>query len=208
MLQILAATTNKHKIQEFQSMLDASADSGRVCIISPDTIKDFPEIIENGATFEENARIKASQAARYADMAAFADDSGLEVAALGGAPGIYSARYGGENATYPEKMAKILKELENASDRRARFVCVIALAYRGDIVETFRGEVTGRIAPEPRGTDGFGYDPIFIPDGYDKTFGELGEEVKSRISHRARAFALAADFVHRELQTMDDFEFV
>ena len=208
MLQILAATTNKHKIQEFQSMLDVSADSGRVCIISPDTIKDFPEIVENGTTFEENARIKASQAARYADMAAFADDSGLEVAALGGAPGIYSARYAGENATYPEKMAKILKELENASDRRARFVCVIALAYRGDIVETFRGEVTGRIAPEPRGTEGFGYDPIFIPDGYDKTFGELGEEIKSRISHRARAFALAADFVHRELQTMDDFEFV
>ena len=208
MLQILAATTNKHKIQEFQAMLDASADSGRVCIISPDTIRGFPEIVENGATFEENARIKASQAARYADMVAFADDSGLEVAALGGAPGIYSARYGGENATYPEKMAKILKELENASDRRARFVCVIALAYRGDIVETFRGEVTGHIAPEPRGMEGFGYDPIFIPDGYDKTFGELGEEIKSRISHRARAFALAADFVHRELQTMDDFEFV
>jgi len=208
MLQILAATTNKHKIQEFQAMLDASADSGRVSIISPDTILGFPEIVENGTTFEENARIKAGQAARYADMAAFADDSGLEVAALGGAPGIYSARYGGENATYAEKMAKILKELENASDRRARFVCVIALAYRGDIVETFRGEVTGRIAFEPRGTDGFGYDPIFIPDGYDKTFGELGEEVKSKISHRARAFALAADFVHRELQTMDDFEFV
>lgn len=208
MLQILAATTNKHKIQEFQAMLDASADSGRVCIISPDTIKGFPEIVENGSTFEENARIKAGQAARYADMAAFADDSGLEVAALGGAPGIYSARYAGENASYQEKMAKILKELENASDRRARFVCVIALAYRGDIVETFRGEVTGRIAPEPRGMQGFGYDPIFIPDGYDQTFGELGEEIKSRISHRARAFALAADFVHRELQTMDDFEFV
>lgn len=208
MLQILAATTNKHKIQEFQAMLDASADSGRVCIISPDTIKGFPEIVENGTTFEENARIKAGQAARYADMAAFADDSGLEVAALGGAPGIFSARYAGENASYQEKMAKILKELGNTSDRRARFVCVIALAYRGDIVETFRGEVTGRIAPEPRGMQGFGYDPIFIPDGYDKTFGELGEEIKSRISHRARAFALAADFVHRELQTMDDFEFV
>ena len=208
MLQLLAATTNKHKIQEFQAMLDASADSARVCIISPDTIKGFPEIIENGTTFEENARIKAGQAASYADMAAFADDSGLEVAALGGAPGIYSARYGGENATYAEKMAKLLNELENVEDRRARFVCVIALAYRGDIVETFRGEVTGRIAFEPRGTDGFGYDPIFIPDGYDKTFGELGEDVKSKISHRARAFALAADFVHRELQTMDDFEFV
>ena len=208
MLQILAATTNKHKIQEFQAMLDASADSGRVCIISPDTIKDFPEIVENGTSFEENARIKAGQAARYADMAAFADDSGLEVAALGGAPGIYSARYGGENATFPEKIAKLLAELGNAEDRRARFVCVIALAYRGDIVETFRGEVTGRIAYEPRGSQGFGYDPVFIPDGYDKTFGELGEEVKSKISHRARAFAQAAEFIHRELQTMDDFEFV
>jgi XTP/dITP diphosphohydrolase len=208
MLQLLAATTNKHKIQEFQAMLDVSADSGRVCIISPDSIKDFPEIVENGTSFEENARIKAGQAASYADMAAFADDSGLEVAALGGAPGIYSARYGGENATYPEKIAKLLKELENVKDRRARFVCVIALAYRGDIVETFRGEVTGRIALESRGAQGFGYDPVFIPDGYDKTFGELGEEVKSKISHRARAFALAAEFVHRELQTMDDFEFV
>ncbi len=208
MLQILAATTNKHKIQEFQAMLGASADSGRVGIISPDSIRGFPEIIENGTTFEENARIKAGQAARYADMAAFADDSGLEVKALGGAPGIYSARYGGENATYAEKMAKLLDELKNFDDRRARFVCVIALAYRGDIVETFRGEVTGRIAFVPRGMEGFGYDPIFIPDGYDKTFGELGEEIKSKISHRARAFALAAEFVHRELQTMDDFEFV
>ena len=165
MLQILAATTNKHKIHEFQAMLDASADSGRVCIISPDTIKGFPEIIENGKSFEENA-------------------------------------------SYAEKMAKLLNELKNFDDRRARFVCVIALAYRGDIVETFRGEVTGCIAPEPRGTQGFGYDPIFIPDGYDKTFGELGEDVKSKLSHRARAFALAAEFVHRELQTMDDFEFV
>ena len=208
MLQILAATTNKHKIQEFQAMLDVSADSGRVSIISPDTIRGFPEIIENGNSFEENARIKAGQAARYADMAAFADDSGLEVKALGGAPGIYSARYAGENTSYPEKMAKLLAELKNSDDRRARFVCVIALAYRGDIVETFRGEVNGTIAPEPRGTEGFGYDPIFIPDGYDKTFGELGEEVKSKLSHRARAFALAAEFVHRELQTMDDFEFV
>jgi len=105
-------------------------------------------------------------------------------------------------------MAKLLDELKGFDDRRARFVCVIALAYRGDIVETFRGEVTGRIASEPRGLEGFGYDPVFIPDGYDRTFGELGEEVKSRISHRARAFALAADFIHRELQTMDDFEFV
>jgi XTP/dITP diphosphohydrolase len=121
---------------------------------------------------------------------------------------VFSARYAGEGATDAQRIEKLLKELEGKADRRARFVCVIALAYRGDIVETFRGEVTGRIADAPRGTQGFGYDPVFIPDGYDKTFGELGEEVKSKISHRARAFALAADFIHRELQTMDDFEFV
>ena len=208
MLQILAATTNKHKIQEFQAMLDATVDAGRVAILSPDTIPGFPELVENGATFEENARLKAGQAARYADRAAFADDSGLEVAALNGAPGVYSARYAGDGATDARRIEKLLKELEGKTDRRARFVCVIALAYRGDIVETFRGEVTGTIAPEPRGTEGFGYDPIFIPDGYDRTFGELGEEVKSKLSHRARAFTLAAEFVHRELQTMDDFEFV
>ena len=208
MLQILAATTNQHKIQEFQAMLDATVDAGRVAILSPDTIPGFPELVENGTTFEENTCLKAGQAARYADRAAFADDSGLEVAVLNGAPGVYSARYAGEGATDAQRIEKLLKELEGKTDRRARFVCVIALAYRGDIVETFRGEVTGRIADAPRGTQGFGYDPVFIPDGYDKTFGELGEEVKSKISHRARAFALAADFIHRELQTMDDFEFV
>ena len=98
--------------------------------------------------------------------------------------------------------------MEGKTDRTARFVCVIALAYRGDVVATFRGEVTGKIADAPRGTEGFGYDPVFIPDGYDRTFAELGAEIKDQISHRANAFAKTVQFIGSELETMDDFEFV
>lgn len=206
MLQLLAATSNKHKIAEFQEMLSKNGLS--VTIISPDTIRDFPELAENGTTFEENACQKAITASKYADMSAFADDSGLEVKALHGAPGVFSARYAGDDATDADRIAKLLKEMEGVTDRTARFVCVIALAYRGDVVATFRGEVTGKIADAPRGTEGFGYDPIFIPDGYDQTFAELGATVKDGISHRANAFAKTAKFIGSELETMDDFEFV
>lgn len=205
MLKLLAATTNQHKIQEFQKMLGEMAD--RVEIVSAAAIKGIPEVIEDGATFEENAVKKALSASAYADMAAFADDSGLEIEALDGRPGIHSARYAGEGADSAQKMEKVLKELGTTERRNARFVCAIALAYRGNLVATFQGEVSGSIATEPRGTHGFGYDPIFIPDGFDQTFGELPEETKERISHRARAFAQAADFVMKELATMDDFEF-
>ena len=205
--KLLLATGNAHKVREIKEIFAEQGLAGwEIADLSAYPEYEPPE--EDGDSFRANAAIKAAAAARMSGLIALADDSGLAVDYLGGAPGIYSARYAGENATYPEKMAKLLAELKNFDDRRARFVCVIALAYRGDIVETFRGEVTGTIAPEPRGTAGFGYDPIFIPDGYDRTFGELGEEVKSKLSHRARAFALAAEFVHRELQTMDDFEFV
>ncbi len=206
MLQLLAATSNKHKIAEFQDML--SKRNLTVTITSPENIVNFPELEENGSTFEANARMKARQASRYADMAAFADDSGLEVMALDNAPGVYSARYAGPNATDADRIAKLLDAMQGITDRRARFVCVIALAYRGDIVATFRGEVNGVIADAPRGEQGFGYDPVFIPDGYEKTFAELGEEVKDRISHRAVAFMQTGDFIAAELETMDDFEFV
>lgn len=206
MLQLLAATSNKHKIAEFQEMLSKNGLS--VTIISPETIRDFPELVENGSTFEENACQKAVAASKYADMSAFADDSGLEVKALNGAPGVFSARYAGDQATDADRIEKLLRELEGVTDRTARFVCVIALAYRGDIVATFRGEVTGRIADAPRGTEGFGYDPVFIPDGYEQTFAELGAAVKDGISHRANAFAKTVAFIGSELETMDDFEFV
>ena len=141
-------------------------------------------------------------------MAAFADDSGLVVEALDGAPGIYSARYAGEGATSAQRIAKLLDAMKGKTDRRAKFVCAIAIAYRGDDVALFRGEVCGTIADAPRGTNGFGYDPVFIPDGYDKTFGELPSEVKDSISHRAAAMVKAVKFIRAELDSMDDFEFV
>ncbi len=201
---IIAATSNSHKVREFQEILGPLGYH----VLSAQEVGGMPEVVEDADTFLGNATKKAVETARALGKMVVADDSGLEVFALNGEPGVYSSRYAGEGGNDGRNLAKLLGKLQGIADRRARFVCVIALAYRGDIVETFRGEVTGTIAPEPRGTEGFGYDPIFIPDGYDRTFGELGEEVKSKLSHRARAFALAADFVHRELQTMDDFEFV
>lgn len=206
MLQLLAATSNKHKVEEFRKMLNDL--NSRVNIVTPDAIPNFPVLIEDGHSFEENAEKKAEQASAYADMAAFADDSGLMVDALSGAPGIYSARYAGEGATDAARIAKLLDAMKGKTDRRARFVCAIAIAYRGDDVALFRGEVCGTIAEAPRGTNGFGYDPVFIPDGYDKTFGELPSEVKDSISHRAGAMVKAVKFIRAELDSMDDFEFV
>lgn len=206
MLQLLAATSNKNKIREFQEMFSEITD--KVTIVSPQIMGGLPELIENGTTFEENSAMKAEQASRYADMAAFADDSGLVVDALNGEPGINSARYAGPDATDTERLTKLLENMEGKADRKARFVCVISLAYRGNLVAQFRGEVEGVITDAPKGANGFGYDPIFIPDGYDQTFAELGPEVKDAISHRGKAFKLAAEFVKSELATMDDFEFV
>lgn len=206
MLQLLAATSNKNKIREFQEMFDGT--DNKVTIVSPATFGGLPEIIEDGATFEENSAIKAKEASRYADMAAFADDSGLVVEALNGEPGINSARYAGPDASDAQRIEKLLENMKGKTNRKAKFVCVISLAYRGNLAAQFRGEVSGIITDAPRGENGFGYDPVFIPDGYDKTFAELGAEVKDSISHRGKAFALAADFVKAELATMDDFEFV
>ena len=205
-IKLLAATGNQHKIVEFRTLL---ADlNSRVNIVTPDTIPYFPELIEDGKSFEENAERKAEQASAYADMAAFADDSGLEVEVLNGAPGIYSARYAGEGATDAQRIEKLLNAMKGQTNRKARFVCVIAIAYRGDDVALFRGEVRGTIADAPRGTNGFGYDPVFIPEGYDNTFGELPKEVKDAISHRANAIGKAVKFIRAELDSMDDFEFV
>ncbi len=206
MLQLLAATTNRHKVEEFKSLLGDL--NTKVNIITIDTIPHFPEMKETGKSFEENAEMKAEQASAYADMAAFADDSGLEVSALGGAPGIYSARYAGPGATDEQRVAKLLDAMKGKTDRSARFVCVVAIAYRGDDVASFRGEIRGKIIDSPRGAHGFGYDPVFVPDGFDKTFAELTIEEKDRISHRAEAMSKAVKFIRAELESMDDFEFV
>src|SRR5262249_3847112 len=147
------------------------------------------EIPESGTSFEENARLKAVAASEVLPDLVIADDSGLEVDALGGAPGIYSARYAGIKATEKEKIDKLLRELAlvgaTNDARQARFRCLVALARKGNLLGSFEGIVHGRIAHSPRGRRGFGYDAIFIPEGFDETFGELAAEVKNRISHRA-----------------------
>jgi len=205
MLQILAATSNKHKVEEFRAAFAPIQE--KIQIITLDDIPPFNMPEENGSTFEENAMLKARHASAFADMPAFADDSGLEVAALNGAPGIYSARYAGENATDPDRIAKLLREMEGKSDRSARFVCCTALAYRGMDVKVFRGMVNGEILLQPFGSHGFGYDPVFRPEGYDRSFGELGPEIKDKISHRAHALEQLVAFIKNELDSMDDFEF-
>jgi len=202
MFQILAATRNKHKVEEFKTLL---ADQ-EVEVLSLDDFKDVTEAVEDGKTFEENAAKKAVEASRQAGIPAFADDSGLEVEALDGRPGVMSARYGGEGMSHAQKMELVLKELEGSENRNARFVCVLAIATEGKLIEAFRGEVKGVIADAPRGSNGFGYDPIFIPDGFDQTFAELPSEVKNKISHRARAVKKAVDFIDDELNTIEGFE--
>jgi XTP/dITP diphosphohydrolase len=154
------------------------------------------EIRETGVSFEENAKLKALAASKQLPALVIADDSGLEVDSLGGAPGIYSARYAGANATERDKIEKLLGELARVratgDQRRARFRCVVALAHNGYLLGTFEGVVEGRIADQMRGDAGFGYDPIFIPEGFEQTFGELAPEVKNTISHRAKAMRAAA----------------
>src|ERR671922_1119364 len=182
-MQLIVATRNAHKTREIQHILGPGftiRDLGAYPAIS--------EIPESGISFEENARLKAVAASQRVPDLVIADDSGLEVDALGGAPGIYSARYAGMKATEKEKIDKLLRELARVGAlndaRRARFRCIVALACKGNLLGSFQGIVEGRIADKPRGSGGFGYDPIFIPEGFKQTFGELPAEVKNTISHR------------------------
>ena len=197
MAYIVAATGNSHKLDEYRQLLNGQNIELKSLLDYPA----YPGVEENGSTFAENAAIKALDACKYCDVPAFADDSGLEVEALDGRPGIHSARYA---ATDAERIAKLLDELKGKTNRRARFVCVIAIAANGEVIETFEGETKGTIIDSPRGSNGFGYDPIFQPDGYDCTFAELSREEKNRISHRANAYAKALEFVEDEMSILDD----
>jgi XTP/dITP diphosphohydrolase len=185
---ILLATGNAGKVREFAQMLSIVPLQFRSLI-------DFPgvtEVDETGTTFAENAALKAAGYARQTGLWSLADDSGLEIDALGGAPGVLSARYGGPSATFEEKMRLVLDELQTGGDdrRTARFVCSIVVADEtGRTRAEALGVCSGSIAHEPRGSGGFGYDPIFVPDGFRETFGELDDAVKAQISHRARAGA-------------------
>jgi XTP/dITP diphosphohydrolase len=191
MQPLLLATRNANKTHEFRELLGEDFDVHDLSFFDEMAI---PK--ESGRTFEENAILKAvaaSQDRRVQDrhLLVVADDSGLEVDALGGAPGILSARYAGETASDKENIDKLLSELARRNapldQRSARFRCVIALARESELLGKFEGVVEGLIVDLPRGSLGFGYDPIFVPNGFDKTFGELPIELKNRISHRARA---------------------
>ena len=198
--ELLVATNNAGKVRELSQLLAGLPLRLRLLSEFPGV----PEAEETGTTFAENATLKALHYSGHTGLLTLSDDSGLGVEALGGAPGVYSARYAGPHATYAERMAKLLGELEAAGGegRRARFVCVIAVADpSAGALDTFEGACEGRIALAPRGTGGFGYDPIFIPEGYDQTFGELPEEVKHSVSHRARALAQAARHLRSRFTT-------
>jgi XTP/dITP diphosphohydrolase len=177
------ASHNHGKIAEIRDLLAPYP----VTVVSAADLG-LPEPEETGATFAENARLKARAAAKGAGLPALADDSGLAVAALDDAPGIHSARWAGPERDFGKAMARVNQALGDAKDRRAAFVCALALACPDGREFVFEGRVEGRIVWPPRGTRGFGYDPIFVPDGHEESFGEMEPAAKHRISHRARAF--------------------
>ena len=187
MHQLLLATRNAHKTREFAEIL---GDEFEIHDLAEAV--ELPAVEETGLTFEANAILKAVETSKHFPGLVVADDSGLEVDALDGAPGIYSARYAGEHAADAANVAKLLGELRECDPglRTARFRCSLALAQEGRLLETFDGVVEGTIVDAPRGEGGFGYDPVFQPQGYDRTFGELPAAEKNRISHRARAIRL------------------
>jgi XTP/dITP diphosphohydrolase len=186
-MELLLATRNAHKAREFAQILGSQFQ------ISDLSGSNVPSVQETGDTFEKNAVLKSVTVSLGRHLFVIADDSGLEVDALDGAPGIYSARYAGENASDDQNVEKLLRELAArnlaGAQRSARFRCVIALSREGKLLDTFEGIAEGAIVDLPQGERGFGYDPIFRPNGFDKTFGELPAEIKNRISHRAKAIA-------------------
>lgn len=189
-MRIVFATNNSHKLDEIRNILGSSFE-----VMSLNELGCHDDIPETGTTLEENARQKAQYIYDKYHCNVFADDTGLEVDALGGKPGVYSARYaGGEGHDSEANMTKLLKNLEGETNRKAQFRTVIALILDGK-TSLFDGIVEGEIIKERRGGEGFGYDPIFQPEGYDKTFAELGNDIKNTISHRARAVAKLAAFL-------------
>ncbi len=191
MKTLVFATNNLHKLEEVRDIL-----GGSFRIASLKEIGCIDDIPETADTLEGNALQKARYVKDKFGYDCFADDTGLEVEALGGAPGVFSARYAGLGHDSEANMRKLLKELEGKTNRQAQFRTVVALLLEGREY-TFEGIVRGTILTERRGTAGFGYDPVFVPEGYAETFAEMGSEEKNRISHRARAVQKLADFLHK-----------
>lgn len=182
MQKLLVATGNSHKTDEIRAIL------GEDYVVSDlKAHPDLPEVEETGTTFLENATLKAVKISKQVDGLILSDDSGLEVDALGGEPGVYSSRYAGEAGNDAANNKKLLHELQGEDSRTARFRCVMVLAQDGEVLASFDGAVEGRMLSELHGEGGFGYDPLFVPDGYDQTFSQLSEGIKNQLSHRAVA---------------------
>ncbi|MCW3075526.1 MAG: Ham1 protein [Bacteroidetes bacterium] len=192
-MDLIFASSNSHKISEIKKILPQ-----HINVLALSDIGIFEEIPEPGTTIKENSFLKAKYVIDFLknkpNVSVFADDSGLEVEALNGSPGVYSARYAGTSKNDEANNKKLLHELQNATSRKARFVTVITL-IANDETHYFEGEIKGMITDAPKGSHGFGYDPLFIPDGFTNTFAELGAEVKNSISHRAIAIKKLASFL-------------
>lgn len=180
-MKLIFATHNQHKVEELKKLLPSN-----ISILSLTDINCYEEIEETGTTLEENAKLKANFIKYKYGLDCFADDSGLEVDALGGSPGVFSARYAGDEKNNEDNIKKIWKELRDKDSTKAQFRTVIAASF-GSKISIYEGKVIGNLIFEKRGNHGFGYDPIFIPEGYTKTFAEMGDAVKNKISHRALA---------------------
>ena len=188
--RLIIATRNAHKTAEIRAMI-----GDRFEVLDVTSFPECPEIEETGTSFLENARLKAEGISRVIGGWVLSDDSGLEVDALGGAPGVWSSSFGGEEGNHALNNARLLREMEGKADRRARFRCTMVLAQGGEEVANFSGTVEGTIIADARGAMGFGYDPLFVPEGHAATFAELGDEVKNTLSHRARALTQAVEFL-------------
>ena len=184
MLTVIAATQNEHKLRELRDIMEKF---GMTVISQKEAGLGDVDVVEDGTTFEENSFKKANEIMKLSGKIAVADDSGLAVDYLDGAPGVYSARYAGEHKSDADNNAKLLKELENVENRKAKFVSVVTMVYPDGKVLAARGECPGVILHEERGDGGFGYDPLFLPDGLDKTFAQVTQEEKNTVSHRAKA---------------------
>ena len=183
---LVVATRNTHKTSEIRAML-----GGRFEVLDANDFPEWPAVEETADSFLGNATLKAVAASAKVHGWVLADDSGLEVDALDGAPGVWSSSYGGVEGDHARNNARLLEVMHGVADRRARFCCTMVLARNGAAVAHFRGTVEGRLLEQARGGAGFGYDPLFVPDGHDASFAELGDEVKHQLSHRARARAQA-----------------
>lgn len=184
MKKLVVATGNSHKTEEIRAILGADFD-----VSDLKSHPDLPSVAETGTTFLENATLKAVEISKRVSGVVLSDDSGLEVEALGGDPGVYSSRYAGEDGNDSANNIKLLKALDGEKSRAARFRCVMVVAKSGKVLTHCDGSVEGEIIDSHQGDGGFGYDPLFIPKGHDQTFAQLGNEVKNSISHRSRAMA-------------------